>query len=254
MPILLQIAAMKAPFGIRIPDQFCCGVTSNKLFSVRSGYEVRMGVHHGPTEQIWTTVSRFKGLPRIRYFLWLLCHGRILTNVERYRRHLTLDCCCSVCGDEWEDMDHIFRRCPVAYSIWDMLIRADKKEEFYLMDFKRWFFVNLSNIGGFSRDQVHWDILFGSLLWCLWKKRNEWIFGDPDRYSEPILQRGLRLQQKAIAACSTNAAEQLRGPVIANVLWHKPPPGWCKLNVDGSVGRDTGMAAYGGVVRNEEGT
>ncbi|KAK8588971.1 hypothetical protein V6N12_023380 [Hibiscus sabdariffa] len=114
-------------------------------------------------------------------------------------------------------MDHIFRCCPVAYSIWETLIRADKKEEFYSMDFKRWIFVNLSNVGGFGRDQVHWDILFGSLLWCLWKKRNEWIFGDPDRYNESVLQRGLRLQKESVAACSSNAAEQLQGTVHATV-------------------------------------
>ncbi|KAK8506642.1 hypothetical protein V6N12_073595 [Hibiscus sabdariffa] len=410
-PIFLQIAAMKAPFGIRVPYQVCWGVNSNKWFSVRSDYEVREGSRHGPTEQIWRTINRFKGLPRIRYFLWLLSHGLILTNVGRYRRHLTLDCRCSVCGDEWEDMDHIFRRCPVACSVWDTLIRADKKGEIYSMDFKRWLFVNLSNSGGFCRDHVHWDILFGSLLWCLWKKRNELIFGGPDRYGESVLQRGLLLFARVMLRCSCGRrflllcaganphqagassmwmvrlvvlpvwrlvvewfvmrkglglfrsvtlvdnrdsllivpsiiyyiAElltrawnlvwnigdgsqarfwldpwlgngdpivaylgtgrypatinvsvkdmvdefgqwrwhlfehliptpiflqiaamktpfgirvpyQLQEAVSGTVCWCKPPPGWCKLNVDGSIGRATGMAACGGVVRNEEGT
>ncbi|KAK8511750.1 hypothetical protein V6N12_000793 [Hibiscus sabdariffa] len=67
-------------------------------------------------------------------------------------------------------------------------------------------------------------------------------------------QRGLRLQQEAAAVCSSNAAVQLRETVPANVRWRKPPPGWCKLNVDGSVGHATGMATCGGGVRNEEGT
>ncbi|KAK8516444.1 hypothetical protein V6N12_038687 [Hibiscus sabdariffa] len=122
------------------------------------------------------------------------------------------------------------------------------------MEFKRWIFVNLSNVEGFSYDQVHWDILFGSLFWCLWKKQNEWILCDQDRYSEPILQRGMRLQQEAAAVRSTKAAIPLRGTILANVRWHKPQPGWCKLNVGGSVGRATGLATCGGVVRNKEGT
>ncbi|KAK8990582.1 hypothetical protein V6N11_009274 [Hibiscus sabdariffa] len=144
--------------------------------------------------------------------------------------------------------------CPVACSVWDTLIRADKKEEFYSMEFKRWLLVNLSNVGGFSRDQVHWDILFVFLLWCLWKKHNEWIFSDPDRYNESVLQRGLRLQQEAAAVCSTNVVVPLRGTVLTNVRWHKSSPGWCKLNTDGSVRRATGMATCGEAIRNEEGT
>ncbi|KAL4311084.1 hypothetical protein GQ457_01G054820 [Hibiscus cannabinus] len=80
------------------------------------------------------------------------------------------------------------------------------------MDFKHLLFVN----------HVHWDILFGSLLWCLWKKQNDWNFGDLDRYSEPVLQCGLRLQQEAAVVCSTNAVVQLRGVVPTNVHWHNP--------------------------------
>ncbi|KAK8526228.1 hypothetical protein V6N12_020707 [Hibiscus sabdariffa] len=67
-------------------------------------------------------------------------------------------------------------------------------------------------------------------------------------------QRGLRLQQEVAAVCSSNATVQLREAVSATVCWRKPSPGWCKLNVDGSVGRATGMAACGGVICNEEGT
>ncbi|KAL4285172.1 hypothetical protein GQ457_16G011850 [Hibiscus cannabinus] len=47
-----------------------------------------------------------------------------------------------------------------------------------------------------AHDQVHWDILFGSFLWCVWKKRNEWIFGDSDRYSESVLQRAVHNEEE----------------------------------------------------------
>ncbi|KAL4309731.1 hypothetical protein GQ457_01G027260 [Hibiscus cannabinus] len=82
---------------------------------------------------------------------------------------------CAVYGDVCKDMDRIFRYCPVAHSIWIPLICDDKIDDFFLMDFKQWLFVNLSNVGGFGRDGMHWDILFGSLLGSLWCKCNEWI-------------------------------------------------------------------------------
>ncbi|KAK8593806.1 hypothetical protein V6N12_045879 [Hibiscus sabdariffa] len=128
--------------------------------------------------------------------------------MECFRRNLTLNCGCTVCGDAQKNMDHIFRRCPVALSIWFPLIREDKVEEFFSLDFKQWLFVNLSNVEGFGRDRVHWDVLFGFLLWNLWRKRNEWVFSDQDWSGEPVLQRVLRMQHEAIAARPTLASDR----------------------------------------------
>ncbi|KAK8992099.1 hypothetical protein V6N11_044991 [Hibiscus sabdariffa] len=123
-------------------------------------------------------------------------------------------------------------------------------EKFFSMDFKHWLFVNLSNIGGFGRDQIHRDILFDSLLWCLWKKRNEWIFGGQDRSSWLVLQRNMGLQQELVATSSPSAADISRraGHVSTPMHWVKPPRGWCKLNVDVSVGSGSGSATCGGLI------
>ncbi|KAK9034128.1 hypothetical protein V6N11_050306 [Hibiscus sabdariffa] len=177
--VLLRIASVKALARGRIPDRLCWGLTSNKQFTVCSTYEVRSPIHFGPDERVWSVIHRFKGSSRVRLFLWLLCHGRILTNDERVRRHLTIDGSCWFCGDVWEDIDHVFCRCPISYSIWLPLVRADRTEVFFALDFKHWLFLNLTNDGIFST-VVH--------------------------HSETVFQRGLRMQQEAVVASVRGAA------------------------------------------------
>ncbi|KAL4271441.1 hypothetical protein GQ457_13G029380 [Hibiscus cannabinus] len=97
-------------------------LTSHGQFRVHSAYSVRMGVQFGPTEPLWKAIADFKGIPRIRTFIWLACLGKLLTNEVRCRRRITLDSRCHTCGFEVETIDHILRRCPVAYSLWCSLV------------------------------------------------------------------------------------------------------------------------------------
>ncbi|KAK8568728.1 hypothetical protein V6N12_007270 [Hibiscus sabdariffa] len=37
-------------------------------------------VQHGPLEPLWKVMVGFKGLPRVKTFMWLVCHEITLTN------------------------------------------------------------------------------------------------------------------------------------------------------------------------------
>ncbi|KAL4297234.1 hypothetical protein GQ457_12G007480 [Hibiscus cannabinus] len=62
----------------------------NREFSVRSAYDFRSGYSWDAHEEVWKVVAAFRGLPRIRMFLWQAVWGRVLTNAERVRRYV---CC-----------------------------------------------------------------------------------------------------------------------------------------------------------------
>ncbi|KAK8514621.1 hypothetical protein V6N12_057520 [Hibiscus sabdariffa] len=51
-----------------------------------------------------------------------------------------------------------------------------------------------------ARVSLNWNLLFGSLLWCIWCRRNDGIFGTAATQSGSVLQHGLRMQQEAVAA------------------------------------------------------
>ncbi|KAK8988947.1 hypothetical protein V6N11_030318 [Hibiscus sabdariffa] len=48
-------------------------------------------------------------------------------------------------------------------------------------------------------------MLFGSLLWCIWCRRNDGIYGTTAPHSDTVLQRGLRMQQEVVTALVRSA-------------------------------------------------
>ncbi|KAK8503513.1 hypothetical protein V6N12_066200 [Hibiscus sabdariffa] len=250
--ILLRIATVKISSNAPMQDFPRWNLTSHGQFRVHSTYSVRMGVQFGPTEPLWKAIPDFKGIPRIRTFIWLACLGKVLTNEVRCRRHMTLDSRCHTCGFEVETIDHILRRCPVAYSLWCSLVCPEHLGQFFQLSFKEWIFSNLTNFGFYVKDGTEWELLFGSLIWLLWNHRNEHIFEPKKMHWEPILSHGKRLQQEC-RSLTILARQSSVVPALArdSIRWEKPPEGWCKLNTDGAVMGELGMTSCGGVIRSD---
>ncbi|KAK9046568.1 hypothetical protein V6N11_052454 [Hibiscus sabdariffa] len=130
--ILLRLAAIKPLFGNSY-DQRGWLPSLDKKFSVRSAFDIRNRIMCDPFELIWKAIAAFRGIPRVKTFLWLVCHGKVLTNDERGRRHLTIDRGCHVCGVGSENIDHILRWCPLAFLLWNSLNSATSYGSFTLI-------------------------------------------------------------------------------------------------------------------------
>ena len=102
----------------------------------------------------------WKAPERIRFFLWLATHRRLLTNAERYKRHLTQDSHCEFYSEVEEDILHVLRHCPVAYYVWVCLVPRDMVNIFFSLDFDDWLFFNLKSKTQFSVD-ITWSMIFG---------------------------------------------------------------------------------------------
>ena len=89
----------------------------------------------------------WNGPERIGYFLWLVGHGKLLTNEERYKRHLAEDSHCLICNKEDEGLLHVLRDCPAAYYVWVFLVPRDMFNSLFSLDFDDWFLYNLKSKG-----------------------------------------------------------------------------------------------------------
>lgn len=91
--------------------------TANGKFSVKSAYLSTMddSTNHS---HVWKLIWNLRIPPKLKVFTWLFFQCRLLTNVNRARRKLTLDPCCPHCPGVPETMLHLFRDCPKARTIW----------------------------------------------------------------------------------------------------------------------------------------
>lgn len=113
---------------------------------------------------------------RCKVFLWLALHNKLLTNTNREKRGLTNDPLCPVCELEYEDVDHVIRRCPEAQIILDYFydqhlgVRGDG------LDFRTWVKKNVLNEQG----GADWPTKFTIIAWYIWKWRNAICFDSPE--------------------------------------------------------------------------
>ncbi|KAL4383611.1 hypothetical protein GQ457_15G023690 [Hibiscus cannabinus] len=229
-------------------------------FTVKSAYSLRCGATVCDDGKLWQTIHSYRGLQRIKTFLWLACLGRVLTNSERVRRHLTDNANCSICGALVEDVNHVIRWCPQAIGAWSSVIKPSALSSFLSMDFKQWVHMNLSDAARMVSSPDNWDLLFGAICWNLWLGRNTVVFDNPLEDCGTVLERSRRLVERCLLAFGTAVSglvvQRSTGATgcaaTALKLQQRVEEGWFVANSDAGCRIEDGSATCGGVIRNHE--
>lgn len=206
-------------------------------------------------DAIWSLIWRAPTQQRIRAFLWLACHDRLLGNGNRYRRHLTDDPKCFICGELDESTLHILRSCPAARCVWNKVGGPANSQAFYQGELKSWVTSNLEYNNGDT--DVDWPIYFCTTLWWIWRWRNCYVFNRGDEI--PVDARAfIRVRvdetKRSLESLAVNipAAPRLMKEIYVN--WEAPPLGWYTLNTDGAAKGCPGPAGGGAIIRDHHGT
>ncbi|KAE8684401.1 hypothetical protein F3Y22_tig00111131pilonHSYRG00159 [Hibiscus syriacus] len=191
--ILLRIAALKGSKASMNRD--CVGWSQGKdnEFTIKSAYTIRIGGSPDLHDPIWKRIHHYRGIQRIKIFMWLACQGKLMSNDEMARRHFTSDTGCFVCTNGTETIDHVLMYCPPALAIWNDLIKNDKLHEFFNLDFRDWIGQNITTGAGFAKNQHDWDLLFVAIIWNLWCFLNSVVFYNEDMYNGSILNQSCHL-------------------------------------------------------------
>lgn len=123
----------------------------------------------------WRCIWKSKLPPRLKSFMWLLLHGRLLTNVNWMHKHMTNDPTCSLCNRGIEDLDHTFRNCCYARQVWNHFALPLQLHKSFSLDFDNWLRINIKQTTT-SVFGIPWYGLFIATLWFLWSWRCQAIF------------------------------------------------------------------------------
>lgn len=107
--------------------------------------------------------------------MWLLTHGKFLSNFNRWRRNLSKRLICEPCQEQEETNLHVIQDCIEAKKVWPHFISLDLQQKFYLLPPQEWVLWNLSS-GKLHRLSREWRIRFAVTCWWVWMGRNEAIF------------------------------------------------------------------------------
>ncbi|CAL1400097.1 unnamed protein product [Linum trigynum] len=201
---------------------------------------------HATVAPTWKAIWKWDGPNRIRHFLWLAFHDRLMTNCERKRRRICVHDTCELCKAAPESSEHVLRHCVMAAQVWQALGISDSTLTIGL-NMTDWMARNLKD----SKS----GLLFGVAAWYLWKRRNEWIFNNKHQETQTLIQR-IQSWTNTIREAQSNEKDihtlQQR-KTSTEVAWIPPNPEWVVVNSDGSVKHPDLLAAAGGLVRDSSG-
>lgn len=205
-------------------------------------------------DTLWNLVWRAPVQQRIRAFLWLVCHDRLLGNENRVKRRLSDDSKCYICNHPSESVLHILRDCPAARSIWRKVGGPADSPLFKRSNLKQWLMANLNEEE--DNERMHWATYFGTTTWWIWRWRNCFVF---NKSHEIPLDIGAFLQIRvdeiirSLSPLEDGRTTQSSHRREVHISWHPPPPGWYSLNTDRSAKGSPGQAGGGAIIRDHYG-
>ncbi|CAL9018286.1 unnamed protein product [Prunus brigantina] len=168
--------------------------------------------------------------PKLKIFYWLVYQGKILSNEQRVRRHLTYDASCMYCRGVNESVLHILRDCYRACIVWAQLLKPHQAACFFQTELRPWLLSNMC-----SKDamvQGPWKFTFVFACWFIWKWRNNHVFNSVIEL--PFCPRMVIFS--AVHDWTKASTITTKAIVKTHVFlaWSPPVHGTFKLNVDGS--------------------
>ncbi|CAL8164317.1 unnamed protein product [Prunus armeniaca] len=208
--IVNLILSIHAGYNGSGEDKCIWQATCNGQFYVKTAYNT-FYLDEGSVNWKWDFIWKLHVPPKVKTFLWLLCHKKLRTNAQRLKRKLTNAAVCPRCDCPLESCAHLFMDCAATLAIWNRLGfgRVEASQD----DFDDWLLHNLKS----KRLVTH------SLPWHLFAL--EWC-----------------------SACNPMAILPERS--VAYLHWMAPLPSCCKVNTDGSIINSFGLIGAGGLLRD----
>ena len=117
MQAVMGIAGYIPPRQDALEDTMIWEKSVNGRFTIKTAYMVREEDESIDRDPIWRIIWKWKGMERIKMFLWTVAHNAIMTNEMRWRRRISDNKCCCECVNEVETLTHALRDCPKAQKI-----------------------------------------------------------------------------------------------------------------------------------------
>ncbi|GAU31911.1 hypothetical protein TSUD_270960 [Trifolium subterraneum] len=227
------------------------GVGGKKCnFSISNMYHNLCSFNKRNVNPMWCKVWKLQVPERVRTFMWLVMHKRLLTNSLKSSMGLG-HAMCNFCSDVEETIIHVMRDCPIAVNFWNQVIPVVDRGVFYMGEINQWMNFNLNNSIKWINNG-NWCSFWALGCFCLWKWRNQELHEDSFvRPSMPVHHVG-RMAMEYRKAMSNSELALGRTRAISMIRWSPPKANFVKLNTDGAC-KEHIIAGCGGIVRGSEG-
>lgn len=122
-------------------DQLILKHIPNGAFSVKSAYLSTFDLCSSLSGK-WGLIWNLQVPPKLKIFTWLFVQSKLLTNVNRFSRHITSDPYCKHCPGHPETMLHLSRDCPRISLLWPAIGGPPTIRRTFSLDWEAWIAAN----------------------------------------------------------------------------------------------------------------
>jgi ribonuclease HI len=250
--IVQKLHAIVPPHASHEADKQFWPGTATGIFTVSSAYYMLTKETLNDVNKRWKGIWKIESIERIRVFVWLLVHDRLLTKARLARWQLGNSFCHS-CTQFEETTIHVMRDCPIAVNVWRHLLPAQDRGNFFTVGYHDWIQLNLSNKFG-KNSENNWTAIWATACFLLWQWRNKSMHDE--EFVSPEWPWQVIIDYVSMYKFSMRAEERIDQRQVqqwVNISWLPPPNGWLALNTDGAMKASERKAGCGGVLRSDTG-
>lgn len=178
---------------------------SGANYSIKAGYSYLNNMEH-PTVvwAHWKILKRSQAIPKIKFFMWTLLHGKLLTAENLRKRGIVGPSRCPNCQAAKESIQHLFISCPFAALCWNSIVpfappiwNPQHSMDAALNNWRRNYPWQSSKQ---NPAKIVWNATPFALLWRIWIAWNNRIFWDKTTTIRHILIKISSLASENIAS------------------------------------------------------
>ncbi|KAF8406806.1 hypothetical protein HHK36_005927 [Tetracentron sinense] len=210
-----------------------------------SSHMMGLGATSVPTAStLWKSIWQAKLPRKIQFFLWRACSNALAVGSILARRHIAMGVSCPWCGDTDESIEHCLMMCNFARAVLFSSPLAIHHRPTASQSFREWWLLLVNRLRA-QPDKDTLVLTLASVLWFLWKARNEKLFSSLSCSPRSIVARASAFAAEVQSVWSPTRAMSTRP---SSFCWVPPPLGLIKLNCDGAffVGETLGGAGVVG--------
>ncbi|KAF2301852.1 hypothetical protein GH714_029880 [Hevea brasiliensis] len=170
--VYMKLEAISLSNDAHQMNQMAWSVTSLGNFLVKSAYFLSCFNEYPQVDKVWKVLWGAKVSQRIRFFLWLVVHEKLMSNYERARRGFIDDPGCSICGAPAKMISHVLRDCPATMDVWNKVWDFIYVLKFQCWNLRQWFLKVKELCSSFDMEGSSLQLLCITLCW-VWKWPNK---------------------------------------------------------------------------------
>lgn len=164
MRSLLEMASVRVGSDSREKDRMGWLLASGGEFIVNSAYKLACGWTEDDVWDGWRRMWKLKTTQRVKVFGWIMSHGCLLTNLERWKRRMTGCADYSRCSQMTKDVLHAVRDCRWVREVWHYLIPPEFYTVFFSLDLEDWV-LSVLRRGKIPRGDRRWPEKIMAACW-----------------------------------------------------------------------------------------